>query len=141
MLGNHVHGMIKGLALHYLHQGTVADAVKQGQTGGVSRELLDCLPGMMFEVTSAAGAIFGSGRDFDEVVDEVTRRAIASGNSPAFGRADAATMVKLTMDFFEEISASEANDAPLPATTDPWYLYGRTQRPTSSSSGRRVCRS
>jgi len=46
--------ILKGLVLHYLHQGTVQNAVEQGQEAGLPRELLESLPDIMFEITSAA---------------------------------------------------------------------------------------
>ncbi len=78
--------MMKGLTLHYLHQHTVANAIEQGKAAGVAEEILESLPGMMFEIVSAASAVFGGGRDLDEVVDEVTRRAFASGKTDNFHR-------------------------------------------------------
>jgi hypothetical protein len=128
--------MVRGLALHYLHRGTVQQAIAQGKPGGVPEELLECLPGMMFEVTSAAGAVFSGDVTFDEVVDELTRRALASGNAEDFSRDDAAALVTLTLDFLRELCGEGGGDTPLPPMAQPWYRYGWKVRPTRRSSGR-----
>ena len=126
--------MIQGLALHYLHQGTVEEAIEQAKAGGVPTELLESLPGMMFEITSAAGAIFAGRRIFDEVVDELTEGALASGNAEDFTRDDAAMLLKLTIDFFEELYVDGGFETTLPPMAEPWYQYGINERPTSRSS-------
>lgn len=128
--------MVKGLVLHYLHRGTVQEAIAQGKAGGLPEELLECLPGMIFEVTSAAGAVFSGDVTFDEVVDELTRRALASGHAEDFSRDDAAALVTLTVDFFGELCGEGGEDAPLPPMVEPWYRYGMKVRPTRCSSGR-----
>ncbi len=136
-----LHSMIKGLVLHYLHGGTVEEAIRQGRDGGVPGELLESLPGMMFHVTSAAGAISGCGRPFNEVVHELTRNALGSGRTEDFGREDAEALVRMTLEFFQELSGDEGEDAPLPHMAQPWHLYGAKEQPPSGSSGRRVRRS
>jgi hypothetical protein len=125
--------IIKGLIIHYLHQGTVEEAIKQGRTGGVPDELLDSLPGIMFEVTSAAGAVFGGERNFDEVVDDVTSRAFASGNVEDFSREDASAFIKMAIDFLTELSTEMGLYSSLPEKAEPWYEYGRAQRPNIRS--------
>ncbi len=122
--------MMRGLALHYLHRRTVEEAIEQGRAGGVPEELLASLPDMMFSVTSAAGAIFGEGFPFDEVVDELTQRALASGNAEDFGREDAAALVRLTIEFLAELCGDDEKYRPLPDITEPWYQYAMTRRPT-----------
>jgi hypothetical protein len=116
--------MMRGLTLHYLHQRTVEDAIEQGRAGGVPEALLQCLPAMMFEITSAAGAVFGGGQDLDKVVNEVTRRARASGRAEGFGRSDAMALVKSAIQFLTELSEQRGIDQPLPEMTEPWYRYG-----------------
>ena len=127
--------LMKGLTLHYLHRGTVQEAIDQGRGGGVAGELLECLPGMMFEVTSAAGAIFDGDCGFDEVVNELTQRALASGNAEDFGRDDAAALVRSTIEFFEELCIEEGSETPLPELVGPWYEYGTKERPTRRCTG------
>jgi len=130
-----LNNLMRGLTLHYLHRGTVQEAIDQGRAGGVPDELLECLPGMMFEVTSVAGAIFGGDCGFDEVVNELTRRALASGNAEDFGRDDAAALVKSTIEFFEELCLEEGSETPLPELVGPWYEYGTKERPTRRCTG------
>lgn len=131
MMDESVNNLMRGLALHYLHQGTVQEAIDQGRAAGVPDDLLACLPGMMFQVTSAAGAIFSGDCAFDEVVDELTRRALASGNAEDFGRADAEALSRATIEFFREICGDEGGATPLPEMVGPWYEYGRKKRPTT----------
>jgi hypothetical protein len=126
--------MIRGLALHYLHQGTVEEAIEQGKVGDVPAELLESLPGMMFEITSAASAVFSGERTFDEVVDELVEMVLASRRTEDFNKDDAATLVKLTIEFFRELSGNDAGESPLPPMKDPWYQYGIKVWPTSESS-------
>lgn len=126
--------MIRGLSLHYLHKGTIEEAIEQGKSGGVPAELLESLPGMMFEITSAASAIFSRSLVFDEVVDELTGMAFANGKAEDFTRDDAATLVKLTLDFFEELCVDDEFETPLPPATEPRYQYGINKRSTSWSS-------
>lgn len=126
-----LHNMMKGLTLHYLHQHTAAEAIEQGKTAGVAKEILESLPGMMFEITSAAGAIFGGGRDLDEVVDEVTKRTLASGNTDNFHRRDAMALVKTTIKFLEALTKQYGSDNPLPKMTGFWYNYGTKKKPNT----------
>lgn len=135
-----MHNMIKGLTLHYLHQYTVEDAIEQGRIGGVSEEILQSLPGMMFEITSAAGAVFSGGRDLDEVVDELTRRALASGNAADFGRDDAMSLVRTTIEFLTELSKQYGLDKPLPEMHKPWYKYGTEEWATNRFRGQQTRR-
>ena len=57
ILSQALENFMKGLTLHFLHQGTVEQAIEQGRQVGVPEELLESLPGMMFEITSAACAV------------------------------------------------------------------------------------
>ena len=43
--------MAKGLILHYLQGRTVDAAIAEGKEGGLPAALVDCLPGVMFQVT------------------------------------------------------------------------------------------
>jgi hypothetical protein len=89
--------MIKGLILHYLNQGTLEEAIEQGQAAGLPEELLASLPGMVFEVTSAAGAIILGAHTEESIVEELEKRARSSGGGAEFNRKDAAALIKLTV--------------------------------------------
>lgn len=118
-----LNNMIKGLAFHYMHMRTVEEAISQGKEGGISAKLLESLPGMMFEITCAAAAVYSGGRTFNEMVDEVLKRARASGSVDGFKKKDAIAFIKFTLDFFKELSEEFSDDSPLPPMNEPWYKY------------------
>ena len=100
--------ILKGLVLHYLHQGTEQNAVEQGREAGLPRELLESLPGIMFEITSAAGAVFDGARIFEDVVDEISKRVSST----------------LALDFMNKLATERGTESPLPEMRVPWYKYG-----------------
>jgi hypothetical protein len=115
--------MMKGLVLHFLHQKTVVQAIEQGRKAGVHEELLECLPGMMFEITSAACAVQTGERTLDDMVDQITEKALASGNAEDFGKDDVFKMLQMTLSFIRELYQDADGDKPLPALTEPWFHY------------------
>ena len=116
--------ILKGLVLHYLHQGTVQDAVKQGREAGVPAELLESLPVMMFEVTSAAGAVFAGARTLDDVLDQMSEGASAIKNEKEVARMNIARLIQVALEFMKELADDRGPDSPLPEMTMPWYKYG-----------------
>jgi len=126
--------MMKGLVLHFLHQGTVDQAIEQGRRAGVPDDLLESLPGMMFEITIAACAVQSGERTLDDVANQITERAVASGNVDNFGRDDAVKMIEMTLAFIRDLYHDVGEDRPLPALTQPWFEY-EMSAPTSGCSG------
>ena len=118
------HNMIKGLALHFLHQGTVDQAIEQGHEAGLPAELLGSLPGMMFEITSAACAVHASARTLDDVANDIAEKALASGNTEDFDKEDATKPLEITLGFIEKLSEGGGEENPLPELTQPWHEYG-----------------
>ena len=116
--------ILKGLVLHYLHQGTVQDAVKQGREAGVPTELLESLPAMMFEVTSAAGAVFAGARTLDDVLDQMSEGASAIENEKEVARMNIARLIQVALEFMKKLAGDRGLDSPLPEMTMPWYKYG-----------------
>lgn len=114
--------MIRGLSLHYLNLGSVEEAIEIGRAAGVPTDLLETLPGMMFQITSAAGAIASGERKFEDVLDELMERVSASKNADGFNRNDAAALLKITLEFFDGLGGNEDS---LPTLAVPWYLYGK----------------
>ena len=112
---------MRGLILHYLNQSTVEQAIQQGREEGVPDELLESLPGMVFEFTSAAGAIVAGERAFEDVAEDLLKRA-TDDNNVDFDRNDATTFLQFTVDFLDSLGNL---DQPLPALTVPWYRYGQ----------------
>ena len=115
--------ILKGLVLHYLHQGTVQNAVEQGREAGLPRELLESLPGIMFEITSAAGAVFGGARTFEDVVDEISKRVSATEDEQNVARMNVAKLMHLALDFMNKLATERGTDSPLPEMRVPWYKY------------------
>jgi len=118
-----LYNMIKGLTLHFLHQGTVDQAIKQGRQAGIPAELLESLPGMMYVITSSACAIWKGNRTLDDVADEITESALTSGNAEDFSRADTVRLLEITLEFIQDISKERGEEKPLPEMTQPWYAY------------------
>ena len=115
--------ILKGLVLHYLHQGTEQNAVEQGREAGLPRELLESLPGIMFEITSAAGAVFGGARTIEDVVDEISKRVSATEDEQNVTRMNVAKLMHLALDFMNKLATERGTDSPLPGMRVPWYKY------------------
>jgi len=116
--------ILKGLVLHYLHQGTAQDAIKQGSEAGVPVEILESIPIMMFEVTSAAGAVFAGARTLDDVLDQMSEGASATENEKEVARMNIARLMQVALEFMKELAEKQGSDSPLPEMTMPWYKYG-----------------
>jgi hypothetical protein len=131
--------IIKGLVLHFLHQGTVQDAVEQGRDAGVPQELLETLPAMMFDVTSAAGAVFVGGRELQDVLDQMSDHPAATKTETQVARKNIERLLQMALGFMKELSGNQGADITLPEMDAPWYEYGRTehgqQSPGAYSSG------
>jgi len=98
-MSHRLEDLMRGLTLHFLHQGTVEQAIEQGRGVGVPEELLESLPGMMFEITSAACMVQTGNRTLDDVADQITEQAVASGTAEDFGRDDVVKMLETTLAF------------------------------------------
>ena len=114
---------MKGLTLHFLHQGTVEQAIEQGREAGVPEELLQSLPGMMLEITSAACAVQIGERTLADMADQITEQAFASGTAEDFGRDDVVKMLETTLAFITELYKDRGEQRPLPDPTAPWFRY------------------
>jgi len=115
--------LMRGLTLHFLHQGTVEQAIEQGRRVGVPEELLESLPGMMFEITSAACVIQTGDRTLDDVADQIAEQAFASGTAEDFGRDDVVKMLEMTLAFIQELYHDSGEHGALPDLTVPWFRY------------------
>ena len=135
-MGQVLQNMMKGLILHFLHQRTVEQAIDQGRKAGVPSELSESLPGMMFEITSAACAVQMGEQTLDNMADQVTARALSSDNVEDFSRDDALKMIEMALEFIKELYRKAGADRPLPAMTEPWFHY-KMEMPTCHSSGRK----
>ena len=118
-----VNNILKGLVLHFLHQGTVLDAIEQGRAGGVPIELLESLPGIMFEITSAAGAVFTGARTFEDTVDEISERSSTTVEEQRIARMNVARLMRVTLEFMTELDAKRRPESPLPEMSVPWFKY------------------
>lgn len=124
---------MKGLTLHFLHQGTVEQAIEQGREAGVPEELLQSLPGMMLEITSAACAVQIGERTLADMADQITEQAFSSGAAEDFGRDDVVKMLETTLAFITKLYKDRGELRPLPDLTAPWFRY-EEDGPTSQWS-------
>ena len=108
--------MIKGLVLHFLNGGTVEKAMAEGRQAGLPAEITTYLPGMVFQATSAAGAVQLGQRQFDEVINQL----VAQG-AP---KQEADTIVRFVLDFLKQLSGHGGGDKPVPSTGKPWFNFG-----------------
>ena len=115
--------LMKGLTLHFLHQGTVEQAIEQGREAGVPEELLQSLPGMMFEITSAACVVQIGQRTLTDAVDQITQQAFATGKTEDFGKEDVVKMLEMTLAFIMELYEDRGEHGSLPDLTGPWFGY------------------
>jgi len=122
-MSNVLDNILKGLILHYLHQGTVQDAVEQGRAAGVPVELLESLPAMMYEVTSAAGTVFSGARTLEDVLDQMSELPSITEDEKEVARANIAQLMQVALEFMKELSVERGPGAPLPEMTGPWYKY------------------
>jgi len=114
---------INGLVLHYLHQGTVQSAIEQGQEAGLPIELLEALPRIMFEISSAAGAVFHGARTFDEVVDEIVNRESAIEEEQNAARRNIEKLMHISLDFMNKLAKERGVGSSLPELSVPWFKY------------------
>jgi hypothetical protein len=121
---------MKGLTLHFLHQRTVEQAIEQGRQVGIPEELLESLPGMMFEITSAACAVQIGERTVNDVADQITEQARASGAAEDFRRDDVVKMLEMTLVFINALYQDSGEHGALPDLTVPWFRYEQ-DRPTN----------
>ena len=125
-MSNALDNILKGLVLHYLHQGTVPDAIEQGRAAGVPVELLESVPAMMFEVTSAAGAVFSGARTLEDVLDQMSEHSSATEDEKKVARTNIARLMQVALEFMKELEGDQGSSTPLPEMTRPWYKYGMT---------------
>ena len=107
--------MAKGLVLHYLHGGTIEEAVSTGREAGLPEEFLDSFPGMMFQATSAACAVSLNEKTVAEVLDTLVERGAP--------RKDAAIVVRAALKFIRSMAADGGDARPVPHSKRPWYAY------------------
>ena len=116
-----IENMAKGLVVHFLQGRTIEQAIEEGREVGMPGELLDSLPGMVFQATSAAGAIHVGERTMaHQVLKVMVKRGAA--------REDAEHLVKLVLGFIAELEAEIGPDKPVPNSGGRWFEYGGQPR-------------
>ena len=133
MVNNMLKNMMKGLTLHFLHQKSIEEAIKEGRKAGIPEELLESLPGMMFNITSAACAVKIGKQTLSGAAKQITAKALASGNAQAFSSDDVLRMIQMTLAFSKDLSRDGGEDRPLPALNEPWFLY-QNNKPTGGTN-------
>lgn len=124
-MNDSLENMIKGLILHYLHQGTVEEAIEQGREGRLPKELLASLPVMISEITSASGAIILGAQTEESALKELAHRAKASGSGAEFNKNEVRYLIKLTVDFISQYMTDGEGAVPVPELPGFWYQYGQ----------------
>lgn len=122
-----IQNLMQGLVIHFLQQKTVEQAIEEGRQFDLPEELLASLPGMMFELTSAACAVREGQDTFDNRVDMITRIALSSEHDESFSRDTVVQMLEMTQAFIEDIFQKNDADQPLPPMTEPWFFYQMDQ--------------
>ncbi len=116
---------LKGLVLHFLHHGTIQEAVEQGRAAGIPEALLVMLPAMMFDVTSAAGAVFIGERELQDVLDQMSDLPTATQDQRQVARKNFERLIQIALGFMKELSGGQGTKIPLPEMDVPWYEYGK----------------
>jgi hypothetical protein len=114
--------MAKGLVLHYLHRRTVDAAVAEGKEAGLPSVLVECFPGVMFQVTIAAAAVHTGQHTFNDMIGRLIREGAR--------KEDAESLTNLALDFMRELRADGGEDRPVPDTGRPWFHFGMGKMPT-----------
>jgi hypothetical protein len=107
--------MAMGLVLHFLHGGTIEEAVSSGREAGLPEEFLNSFPGMMFEATSAACAVSLNEKTVDQVLDTLVERGAP--------RKDVEILVRAALEFIRSMGADGGDAQPVPHSKKPWYAY------------------
>jgi hypothetical protein len=107
--------MAKGLIHHFLRGGTVEQAIHVGEQNGLPQELLQSFPAMMFQCTSAAGAVYIG----EKTVEEVVRILVQKGAQRDVAR----TFVALALDYIRNAAEASAEDMPIPEASKPWFAH------------------
>ena len=105
--------MTQGLVQHFLQGATVEQAVQTGREAGLPEELLESLPGMVFQATSAAGAVYLGEKTFTHVVGTLVERGAPTQ--------DAEVLVKISLEYIQQMAVTSGHDQPVPKTTSPWF--------------------
>ncbi len=118
-----IDNILKGLVLHFLHRRTVREAIEQGRSGAVPVELLESLPSIMFDITSAAETVATSARTFEEVVDEISWRESTNAAEQSIARMNVARLMHVALKFMSELGADRGSGSLLPEMSVPWFRY------------------
>lgn len=105
--------MARGLVLHYLQGATVDQAMRVGREAGLPEELLESLPGMVFQATSAACTVHLGEKTFPHVIAMLVERGAPEE--------DAGRLVRLALEYIRQMAGDGDDDRPVPKTTRPWF--------------------
>jgi hypothetical protein len=79
---------------------------------------------MMFEITSAASAVFTGARTFEDTVDEISKHASTTVEEQRIARMNVGRLMRVTLEFMNELGAKRRPESPLPEMSVPWFKYG-----------------
>ena len=133
-----IENMAKGLVVHFLQGKTIEQAIEEGREVGMLGEMLDSLPGMVFQATSAAGAVHVGERTMPQVLKLMVKKGAPIE--------EAEYLVKLALGVMGELEAEIGPDRPVPNSGRRWFEYGaqpgtdeggKNQKGPSESGARR----
>lgn len=117
MLPPLIENMARGLVVHFLQGKTIEQAIEEGRAVGMPAELLEGLPEMVFQATSAAGAVHLGERTKRQVLKAMTKRGAP--------REEAEYLVELALSVMDELTTEVRPDEPVPESGRKWFQYGK----------------
>lgn len=120
--------LFKGLILHFLRKGTVQEAVEQGRNANMPKGLLDVIPALMSDVTSAAEAVFKGERELKDMLDQLSEIPTATKTERQAARKNFEQLIQTALGFMKELSGGQGIEIQLPVMDSLWYEYGRTEK-------------
>ncbi|MCP4577303.1 MAG: hypothetical protein GY846_13585 [Deltaproteobacteria bacterium] len=86
-------------------------------------DLLESLPGIMFEITLAASDVYTGVRAFEDTVNEISKHASATAEEQRIASGNVARLMRVVLEFLAEIEERRGSGSPIPDMTVPWFKY------------------
>jgi len=122
-----IENLARGLVLHFLQQKTIDQAIIEGREAGMPEELLDSLPGMVFQATAAAGAVHIGERTMYQVLKVMVKRGAS--------KEDAECLVNFALGVIGELETEVGSDNPVPTSDRKWFEYDGLPEGTEKGAG------
>jgi len=122
-----IENLVRGLVLHFLQQKTIDQAIIEGCEAGMPEELLDSLPGMVFQATAAAGAVHIGERTMSQVLKVMVKRGAPKENAEC--------LIKFALDVIGELETEVGSDNPVPTSDRKWFECAGLLEGTEKGTG------